>query len=749
MGGIELIPYQILAPDGTPNKPEDLVSLNFTQGDFTELYARLLKAHFFYKKEAALSTRKEMKLAIYGEGQHAEMGSVFAAEKMGLKPLLSYYARSHAPALIRISPKDLLLANILYNTLPETLVDTFIKERVEVPSTGVAYNITRAVGMAWALQEPVMAYFGDGATAEPEFASGINWACIWNAPVLLYCENNGIAISTPTSHQFATNTIVEKAKGIGGDKLYVEFVDGDDVFATYAATKRALEYIRGHGLPAFLETITYRRGRHTNVIDGRIIKTDEERKTHEEALARAPEIRYQKFLFSDYARGLGILWTEANDAALRDKIQNEIDDGARAALKEAADIEARGEDEIYAVEVALNSPSHAEWNATAALELEKSETLENVMAIDAFAIAMLDAQKLFPGKFKAFGQDIGRHAGVMRNWGIRTELLKKLFPEAEARELEKRAYLGYLALHELDPEAIIDATLDESGMAGVALGFALAGVRAVIEPQFSGFYMSKLHQLDEAGRFYQHYRGKLPVSLTLIMLYGSGEKIERHNEDESGDISNLLGWTVICPFSVQGYYDTILAAIISNRPTAVFVHLEHLRSLRGNLKRGIPPQMIEDLDTETVREGEDITLVTYGALVQKAVAAAAPEQIEAAYKRIEQARGEPVRRKEMSVEILALQSMSPLKAERIIESVRKTGRLLIVQEGSTNRQKLGAEAIRSITSDWRSFEFLKSPTSVLDGINIYPHAPQLEKYRTPQVENIADVMVKMVLDTQT
>jgi len=746
MARTEEIPYRILAPDGTIHRPEDLVKLNLSPDDFIALYTLLLKAKFFYRKEANLSTRKQMKLAIYAEGQEAEMGSIFAAMKLGLKPWLSYYARNHAPALARLSPKDLLLANIFYNTLPETLVNTFIQEKVEVPSTGVGYNITRAVGMAWALQEPVGAYFGDGASAEPEFASAINWACIWNVPVLFYCENNGIAISTQTSHQFATQTITEKAKGIGGDKLYTKLVDGDDILATYAATLHALEYNCKHGWPAFLETITYRRGRHTSVIDGRVLLSEEERIAHEAAMARAPEIRYQKFLFSDEARRLGIGWTEKDDSALKAKIQNEIDEAAHAATAEANALEERGKNEIYAVEIALNSPTRSEWDKTAAGILAKSEALENATPLDALAIAMFDAQLLFPEKFKAFGQDIGRHAGVMRNWGINVAHLNKLFPEDRVRDLKEKAYLGYLALHELNPEAVIDATLDESGEAGVALGWALAGKLAIIEPQFSGFYMPMLHQLDEAGRAFQHYRGRLPVPLKLIMLYGSGEKIERHNEDETDDISRLLGWTVAAPHTVQGYYELTLSTIISNRPGAVFAHLEHLRSLRGLLKRGAPSQMIEDYGINTISEGNDITVVTYGALVQKTLEAIKPNQIEAAYDRLEQSLGKPLEKKEISAEILALQLISPLKTDRIIESVRKTGRLLVIQEGSVNRQRLGAEIVRCITGNRRSFNYLQSPPAVLGGKSIYPHAPQLEKYRTPQIEDIADAIVAAVLE---
>jgi len=156
--------------------------------------------------------------------------------------------------------------------------------------------------------------------------------------------------------------------------------------------------------------------------------------------------------------------------------------------------------------------------------------------------------------------------------------------------------------------------------------------------------------------------------------------------------------------------------------------------------------MIEDFEIDTVKEGSNLTLVTYGALVEKALEATTPEQIKAAYARLKQATGKIIEEKEIAVEVLALQLISPLKTDRLIDSVRKTGRLLVVQEESVKRQRLGAEIVRCITGDPRSFYFLQSPPIVLAGKAIYPHAPQLEKYRTPQVENIADAIVRMFFD---
>jgi pyruvate dehydrogenase E1 component alpha subunit len=128
----------------------------------------------------------------------------------------------------------------------------------------VGTQITHAVGLAWGLKlqstdGAVIAYFGDGATSEGAFHEGANFAGVMGAPVVLFCQNNGWAISTPRARQTAATSIAEKATGYGFPGIQV---DGNDLFAVYSATREAIERARSGDGPTLIEAVTYRLGAH-------------------------------------------------------------------------------------------------------------------------------------------------------------------------------------------------------------------------------------------------------------------------------------------------------------------------------------------------------------------------------------------------------------------------------------------------------------------------------------------------------
>jgi pyruvate dehydrogenase E1 component alpha subunit len=133
----------------------------------------------------------------------------------------------------------------------------------------VGTHITHAVGLAWGLKlqgkdGAVVAYFGDGATSEGAFHEGANFAGVMGAPVVLFCQNNGWAISTPRARQTASRTIAEKATAYGFPGIQV---DGNDLFAVYGATREAVERARAGDGPTLIEAVTYRLGAHTTADD--------------------------------------------------------------------------------------------------------------------------------------------------------------------------------------------------------------------------------------------------------------------------------------------------------------------------------------------------------------------------------------------------------------------------------------------------------------------------------------------------
>jgi pyruvate dehydrogenase E1 component alpha subunit len=188
----------------------------------------------------------------------------------------------------------------------------------------VGTQLLHAVGLGYAISyrqqdEVVMVFFGDGATSQGDFSEALNFAAVWQAPVVFLCQNNGWAISLPRAAQTRTKTLAQKALAFG---LHGIQVDGNDVLAVYSAAQEAVERARsGHG-PTLMECVTYRLAVHTTADDPTRYRTDEEVAAWER---REPLMRFQQYL-----KGKGLL----SDAAL-ESLEDEIEAELREAVQRA------------------------------------------------------------------------------------------------------------------------------------------------------------------------------------------------------------------------------------------------------------------------------------------------------------------------------------------------------------------------------------------------------------------------------
>ncbi len=188
----------------------------------------------------------------------------------------------------------------------------------------VTSQLPHAVGLAWAAklkgeEDVVLCYLGDGATSEGDFHEALNFASVYQVPVVFLCQNNGWAISLPTSHQTRSRTLAQKATAFEIPALQV---DGNDPLAVYSATNEAIERARGGGGPTFIEALTYRLSVHTTADDPKRYRTDEEVQRWQR---RDPLIRFEKYLDRK-----GIL-----DASGVAKIRNEVLEEVRSAVENA------------------------------------------------------------------------------------------------------------------------------------------------------------------------------------------------------------------------------------------------------------------------------------------------------------------------------------------------------------------------------------------------------------------------------
>ncbi|TMJ98352.1 MAG: thiamine pyrophosphate-dependent dehydrogenase E1 component subunit alpha [Actinobacteria bacterium] len=266
------------------------------ESDLLALYRQLVLMRAYdersvvYHRQGRIGT-----YAIYWGHEAMQVGSVYA---LGADDWIFPSYRESAIGLLRGMPPETVLS--WWRGHPAGWWDPR-QYRVASICVPIATHIPHAVGLAWGRKlrgesTCAIAYFGDGATSEGAFHEGANFAAVMRAPAILFCNNNGWAISTPVSAQTRAETLADKAKGYGMPGVRV---DGGDVLAVFEATREAVNRAKGGGGPTFIEAITYRCAPHATADDPSSYIDPErvERERANECLVR----------FERYLRRLGVL----------------------------------------------------------------------------------------------------------------------------------------------------------------------------------------------------------------------------------------------------------------------------------------------------------------------------------------------------------------------------------------------------------------------------------------------------------
>lgn len=294
-----------------------------------------------------------------------------------------------------------------------------------------------------------------------------------------------------------------------------------------------------------------------------------------------------------------------------------------------------------------------------------------------------------------FGEDIGRLGGVFRV----TDGLQKDFGEAR----------------------VIDAPLAESGIVGTAIGLAMRGYRPVLEIQFDGFVFPAFDQIvTQMAKLRRRSDGVLSMPITIRIPNGGGiGAVEHHSESPEAYFAHTPGLRVITASDPQSAYTTIQQAIACNDPVIYF------EPKRRYWDKGEVDLSLDALDSRdvpdawrarVVRIGSDVTVACWGPMVRTCLEAAA-------------AAGD------VSLEVVDMQSLSPLDIDTLGASVERTGRLVVVHEASRNAG-LGAEIAQRITE--RCFYSLESPVIRVTGFDVPYPASKLEEHFLPDLDRVLD-----------
>lgn len=289
-----------------------------------------------------------------------------------------------------------------------------------------------------------------------------------------------------------------------------------------------------------------------------------------------------------------------------------------------------------------------------------------------------------------YGEDVGVEGGVFR----------------VTQDLQKR----------FGADRVFDTPLAESAILGTAVGMCIAGLRPVVEIQFSGFIWPGFNQLvAHVARYNNRSQGRYPMPMVVRTPYGGGVRaLEHHSDSEEAYFAHTPGLKVVIPATPHDAKGLLVSAIESEDPV---VFMEPKRIYRA-IKQEVPEDLfrIPIGKAKVVSEGDHITVVTYGAMVrdvQKAMVFAAKAGIR--------------------VELIDLRSIYPLDRETIAASVKKTGRLLVVSE-SPSFASVASEVMASVTED--AFLSLEAPPARLTGFDTVIPLPQGENLYLPEPERI-------------
>ncbi|MGD9790711.1 MAG: alpha-ketoacid dehydrogenase subunit beta [Phycisphaerales bacterium] len=293
------------------------------------------------------------------------------------------------------------------------------------------------------------------------------------------------------------------------------------------------------------------------------------------------------------------------------------------------------------------------------------------------------------------GEDVGLNGGVFRV----TEGLQKLF----------------------GPQRVIDTPLAESGIMGTSIGLAMNGMRPVCEIQFEGFLGPAYDQLvNHAARFRTRTRGAITIPMVVRVPWGGGiHAPELHSDSPEAIYAHSPGLKVLCPSTPTDAKGMLTAAIRDPDPVVFFEPKHVYRSFREQ----VPEEQYEIPigQAKVISEGTDITIVTWGAMVFQCLKAmdAMPEDV--------------------SVELIDLRTISPLDTDTIIESVKKTGRCVVVHEAAKTCG-LGAEIATRLQEN--CFLHLRAPVQRVTGFDVIMPYYKLELDYIPNADKVAEAVTQ-------
>jgi 2-oxoisovalerate dehydrogenase E1 component len=538
--------------------------------------------------------------------------------------------------------------------------------------------------------EVVYCSAGDGTTSEGEFWEAMNTACNEKLPVMFVVEDNGYAISVPIEVQTAGGSVSQLVRSF--PDLLVEECDGTDPVASYAACKRAAEYCRqGHG-PALVHGHVIRPYSHSLSDDEKLYRPESERQKDAQ---RDPITRMQLFLVREN------ILNEDQINKLEKEVEEEIAEASERALKAAIPAADSIYRHVYSEDLdprSMSSEPKFEGNNKTMADLING-CLKDEMRRD--------------DRIVMFGEDV---ADCSRDEYLKQKQIKG---KGGVFKLTSGLQCDY------GSDRVFNSPLAEANIVGRAVGMATRGLKPVVEIQFFDYIWPAMQQLrNELPLIRWRSNGNFSSPAVVRVAIGgylTGGAIY-HSQCGESIFTHIPGLRVCFPSNALDANGLLRTAIRCDDPVLFFEHKRLYRETYGRSPYPGPDYMIPFGKANTVKDGKDLTVITYGAVVPRALQAA---------QRIEREQG-------VSVELIDLRTLNPYDWDAIATSVRKTSRVIVAYE-DTLSWGYGAEIAARIADEL--FEDLDAPVKRVAATDTFvAYQPALEDVILPQSEDVFKAM---------
>ncbi|MCF6167078.1 dehydrogenase E1 component subunit alpha/beta [Lutibacter sp.] len=531
------------------------------------------------------------------------------------------------------------------------------------PQLGVANGIALA-NMLKKNTGIAVVFSGDGGTSEGDFHEALNVAAVWDLPVLFCVENNGYGLSTPSSQQFKCENIADKGIGYGMES---HIIDGNNILEVYAKVNKIAEDVRKNPRPVLLEFKTFRMRGHEEASGTKYVPKE----LLNEWSLKDPVENFTAFLQKEK------ILTLENELQIKNEFTKEINEHLKMAFNE--------EETSSTIEKELADV----YKKTIYTETKPQVKTTNIRFIDAISQGLKQSMERF-GDMVIMGQDIAEYGGVFK---ITEGFLEKF-----------------------GADRVRNTPICESGIIEVAYGLSICGLKSVVELQFSDFVTSGFNPIiNLLAKSY--YRWNQNSDIVLRMPCGAGVGAGPfHSQTNEAWFTKTPGLKVVYPAFPYDAKGLLATSIEDENPVLFFEH----KALYRSVYQEVPDSYytIPFGEAAVLNEGNDISIITYGAGVHWAL--------------------NEVEKHQISADIIDLRTLQPLDTETIYNSVKKTGRALILQE-DTIFGGIASDISALITEN--CFKYLDAPIKRVGSLETpIPFAKNLEDMFLPKNRLYAEII---------